>query len=684
MAPVLSVDFESRSTVDLRKTGIYPYVTSPTTEILCMAYAFDDEEPRLWVPPARSGDNHVVYSIGHGRMCEHIEAGLPLRAWNAAFERLMWWGILGPRFGFPVPKREQWYDTMADAAAMGLPLALNRCAMAMGLAQQKDDAGHRLMLKMCKPRKARKGEPKDKVLWHETPEDLQRLYDYCLQDVRVERSIAKRIRPIGPAEREIYLLDQKINDRGVMIDTHLVKGAQKLVAEATSRANAELETLTNGELTKVTKVADLTQWLQASGLPIDNVAKDTLRDLLEGEETLDPTVRRVIELRAETAKSSTAKLNSMLAYACHDDRARGMLFYHGASTGRWSGRGPQPQNYPRPTVKDVEKFIPAVTHGTRYYDAIEARESVLLVISAMLRSMLRSGPGRRLMAADFSQIEARIVAWIAGQQDLLQLFASGGKVYEEMAADIYRVPVEEIENPSERRQVGKGTALGAGFGMGADTHAENTKKQTGIVLERGQRDEEGNLLPGEIDWAQRAIDAYRQKYRNVPRFWKEIEQAAMQAVLDPGTVTTCGHGATIKYTVRGNVLWCILPSGRPLAYCQPEVRERKTPWGEMRGAVTFLGVNSLTKKWQRHAGYGGLFTENVVQAMARDLMASAMLRAEAAGYPIILTVHDEIMAEVPNGEGSLDELLRLMMVRPEWAQGLPVAAEGWEGERYRK
>lgn len=662
MMKSLSLDFETKSVVDLRRTGVYPYAAHPLTDILCMAWALSDDEIPAWVPGMSPPEEIVA----------HVEDGGEIRAWNAQFERIIWWMILTPRYGFPRPSREQFVDTAAEAAAMALPRGLEDAARVLNLPVEKDMEGRRLMLQMTKPRKPRKGEPKDALLWWDADaEKLERLIAYCQQDVRVEREVAKRLRPLGDFERKVYLLDQVMNDRGVPLDRDLIQASQLITTIGLAEANAEIDQLTAGAVTSVTKAADLTRWLQSEGAEVENVRKDTIRDLLaDGGDELDDTVRRVAEIRSESAKSSTAKLVSMLKVISRDDRARGLLLYHGASTGRWAGKLIQPQNFPRGEVKKAERFIPRVLACD--YGGIAAEEPPLMVVSSLLRAMIRASEGHQLMAGDFGQIEARVVAWIAGQEDLVQLFASGGKIYETMAAEIYGVPVDEIPNPSEKRQIGKNTVLGCGFGMGEDTFVAQVKKQTGIDL------------PPEVGHA--AVQAFRTRFSKIRKFWSSIDRAAIQAVQHPGKAYAVGRGGRTRFVVRGQFLWCVLPSGRPLAYALPRVVDRTLPWdrSQTRPAVTFMSVNGYTRKWSRTVGYGGLWTENVVQAMARDLIAAAMARLESAGYRPILTVHDEVVAEPELGHGSLDEFLELMTRRPRWAEGLPVAAEGWTGPRYRK
>lgn len=376
---------------------------------------------------------------------------------------------------------------------------------------------------------------------------------------------------------------------------------------------------------------------------------------------LPDNVRLVLQARQDTARSSTAKLKSMLEAACSDDRARGMLLYHGASTGRWTGKLCQPQNFPRGEIGDAAKpknekylvdggaeaLIPAVLSGD--YRAIEEAAPPLAVISSLLRAMFRAAPGHRFMSGDFSQIEARVLGWLAGEP-------FNNEAYEQMASAIYRVPVEEVQ--PNQRQVGKMAELGCGYGMGWKKFRDQTKVQAGIDLSD--------------ELAQTAVNTYRAKKAGIPNYWRELDKATRRAVRKPGSVEQVGP---IKWSVRGEFLWCILPSKRPLAYALPQID---------RDGVSFCGVNSVTRKWQRRNAYGGLWAENITQAVARDIMAEAMLRVEEAGYPLVLSVHDELLAAVPNDHGSLDEFLALMKRPPPWLTGCDLEVDGWEGERYRK
>ena len=665
---VLSIDFETRGTLELKRCGVYPYAVHRDTAVWCFGYAFDDGEPQLWHPalpfPAE--------------VAAHILAGGECRAWNAQFERVMWRDALTRQVpGVPVPALEQWHCTMAEAYAMALPGHLDTVAAVLKLRQQKDMTGNRLMLQLCRPRRFDEaGNP----VWWDTPEKLQRMYAYCLQDVRVEREAAAKIHRLGERERAIYLEDQRINDRGVHLDFALASAARDAARVETERQNALLAEATNGAVGQVTKVAKLKAWLATQDLTVGSLDKAALRDLLAPGSVLSEPVRQALTARQEAAKSSVAKIDAMLDCVGYDGQMRGLLQYHGASTGRWAGRLVQPQNFPRALdVPDIESWIPSVLARSlpndrddvnltveRGWSTKASSPSVMAILSALLRSMFTARPGKVLLCADFASIEARVLAWWAGAEGMLQQFRDGKPIYKEMAAVIFQQPAEEISKGTSEYIVGKSTVLGCGFGMGAEKFVANVFKETGIVLDPAV--------------GQRAVDAYRGTYAEVPTLWRAVNHAAIQAVNNPGEIFAVGP---VKFTKRGGYLIIWLPAKRGLFYAAPKVVDRMTPWGEMRPAVEFSGMSSYTHHWERQHLYGGLVVENAVQAMARDLLADAMLRIEARGRPVVLTVHDEVVAE---GEESddLEEYLRLMREVPAWAAGCPIGAEGWKGRRYRK
>jgi len=706
----VSVDFETRSQVDLRKTGVYPYAVDPSTDIWCMSYSLSDSDAvHTWCP----GDSPDAADC---TLMRFVEGGGTLRAWNSGFELQIWNEILAPRYGWPATKVEQWVDTAAEAAAMALPRGLGAAAKALGMEQEKDDKGYRLMMKMAKPRAVgawwlygpdgnrygpfatqneahnyrknnrwrpnacRLEQDDDTVVWWDDSESLSRLIEYCEQDVRAEKDIAKLLRDLSYAERQVFLLTQEMNDVGVPVDVELVNAAKHILEFALEEANREMRDLTDDRVLSVTKVNALREWVNENGLEIDNLRKDTVRDLLNGD-LPEGKVRAALQLRQDAGKTSTAKLDAFLRCTGDDARARGLLMYHGASTGRWAGRLIQPQNFPRPEIKDVEELIPFVK--AHDYEALLATgHPVPVIVSSLLRSMFCAPAGRTFMCADYSQVEARVLAWIAGQDDLVELFAEGGKVYETMGAFIFGLEVDEVGKDSFERQIGKNSILGCGFQMGPDRFAEQVREQTGIVLDRGDEEK------GEPDVAAKAINGYRTRYPKIPAFWRAIEHAAISAVKEPKRVFAVGAPENkIKFQYVGKYLWCELPSGRMLCYAKPELREKTLPKPYehvTKECLTFLGVDGMTRQWRRHSTYGGHLTENVVQAIARDLIAGGMYRLRLAGYTPILTVHDEVLVEVDEGSGNFDQFMRLTTKLPVWAGGLPLAGEGWQGDRYQK
>ncbi|MCC2626581.1 MAG: polymerase [Thermomicrobiales bacterium] len=661
-----------------------------------MAWAFDDEEPQIWYPDHAWEFLHPYVDCDRGvgeecpecdardammyRIMSHIVDGGEIRAWNAEFERAIWREIMHKRYGFINPQLEQWVDSAAEAAAMALPRSLDLACKVTRVPAQKDNEGYSLMMRMTKPKRRKKGAPQGPPEWIYDREKIERLGSYCAQDVRAEKSIVKVLRRLTPIEREHYLEVCRQNDAGITVDVELVRAMRRVADEGLERANAALEELTGGEVSEVTNHQRLREWVNSRGVETTSVAKKVIRELLESD--LADDVRGALELRRDAGKSSLAKLDSLLECLCSDGKIRGMLVFHGASTGRETAKLVQPHNFPRGEIPDppgwkgapyIETFIPAVLRES--YDEIDLDFHPINVVSSMLRSTLVAGPGNELIAADFSGIEARVVNWIAGQDDMLENFRAldgGDKTrdpYVINAMRYYKLPFEQVKK-IPHRQTGKFQELGCGFGMGAKTGMVQAKDIYQLVITEAE--------------AKALVDNYRATHPKVKQFWYDIDDAALQAVAHPGTTVVFGPLKNLIFTKRGAYLYLILPSKRPLVYAQPKIIDRMTPWGEMRSAVQIRAVHPKSKQWWEQDMYGGIWTENVVQAIARDIMAEAKLRARAAGYPTILTVHDELVAEVPAGFGDVKEFEQILTRLPGWATGLPIAAEGWRGHRYRK
>jgi DNA polymerase len=682
----LHLDCETRSTVDLKKAGVYVYAQDPTTDVWCVAWAFDDEEVAVWTPGM---------PVPH-RISEHIRSGGILTAHNAAFERIILACILYARYGWPKPKTEQWRCTMAMAYAMALPGSLENMGAALGSNVQKDMGGRRLMLAMSKPRRPKKGEPEG-LAWRNDPDDIAKLHAYCVNDVEAERTSDKRLVRLRASEQRMWHLDQTINDRGVFVDVDIAKRALALVEHQEAKLDKEMAHATEYEVSACSNLNQIKVWLKNHGVElgqkldkktmtyVDTLDKAFVEELLAGD--LDPDVRRVLELRQEAGQASVAKINALLNGTSPDGRARGLLQYHAASTGRWAGRRFQPQNLKRPGKGfDCNAAIDVVLRypTQKAADLLDAMfDAPMSCLSYILRGLIKAPKGKKIVAADYKNIEGRVLAWLAGQSDKLAAFRAydegrGPDLYLVAAAGIYGVPVSALNDESPERQVGKVAELACGYGGGVG--AFQTMAST-----------YGVKVPD--DQAEEIKTAWRDANERIVRFWWDLEQAGLRAIGNPGQAVSCG---SVAFKVNGSFLWLRLPSGRALSYPYPAIRTVRTPWDSEKEAITFKAVPNVsnvrkivsdpsnTSRWSRISTYGGSLAENVTQAVARDLLAEAMVRLEENGYPVILTVHDENVSEVDASFGSVSEYEDLMSELPAWASGLPVVASGFESERYRK
>lgn len=669
----ISVDFETRSVVDLPASGVYPYASHPHTGIWCMAWQAEDMgQPAIW----REGEPFPE------RLRELLAGGARLVAWNAQFERLIWDRVAVRRYGFPEVPLEQWECTLARSAAYGFCTHLGVAARVFGVREQKDSAGANLMRKMCRPR----AEGPDGPVWWDEPFLRDRLAEYCAQDVRTERAIAEVVPPLQEQEQRLYHFDQRINDRGLGVDWWLVKGLLELARRAQEDANEQVRRLTGGAVNSITQVALLTEWLQSRGVPLESLVAAELDRALHLDWPDD--VYEVMRLRREAARSSVAKLEAMLAYRDPaDDRMHGLLQFHGAQTGRWAGRGPQPQNLPRVTTPNFESYVglldwllhppPAGERVRHWLQTPDRRPNIeeawaklrlwgnpLGIISQMLRRCITARDGCVFYGGDFASVEARMTAFLAGHSELVEAFRAGKDVYVEMAAKIYGVPPERVTKGM--RQVGKIAILGLGYGMGA---AKFRSTAVGYGIEVSE------------DEARRVVDIYRSVHEPIPRLWKQLQSAALAAVLgrENPCMIRCG-GLPVAFFCDGSWLHLQLPSGRWLHYLNPRLEEN-----EFGGRDLIVDAySSMEKRVVPVKLYGGLLTENVVQAVCRDLLVHSMRSVEAAGFPVVLTVHDEILTEAPAGRDGLEEFRRAMATVPEWAAGFPLGVDVWTGRRYEK
>jgi DNA polymerase bacteriophage-type len=661
----LHLDFETRSAVDLKKAGVYVYAADETTDAWCAAYSMDDGPIELWTPDGDSGD--VRYALKHADK---------VTAHNASFERVINQHMMARRYDWPVPRLEQWRCTMTMALAMALPGSLENAAAAVGLPFQKDMDGHNTMMRMAKPRRPRKGELPDGVYYFDDDERKQKLYAYCKNDVLVERELEKRLNALRPAEQSLWHLDQVINDRGVFVDTALCDAAVKIVDQAAGWLDDEMRDITKGFVSACSNVGQIGEYLRTyGGLPdVDSIAKGEIDELLSRRD-LSPTCRRVLELRREAAKASVAKISALLAGKSADGRARGLLQYHAASTGRWAGRRFQPQNLPRGSYKDSDAAVAAVQTGDAELVTLLYGEP-LNVVSSSLRGMIRAAPGSRLLVADFSNIEGRLIAWYGNEEWKLNAFRDydagvGPDIYKLTASEIIRTTQDRIVAPNdvtdaERQGQGKVPELALGFAGGRGAFLS-------MASIYGVKYSDDQVEDIKLAW--------RGKHPGVVSYWYELERGAIEAVKNRGKVV---HVGRIAFRVAGSFCYMRLPSGRAIVYPYPCIKNVRTPWGKDKPSFSYKGVDPYTRKWTDQYAHGGVLFNNVVQGTARDVEAEAMVRTEAAGYPNVLSVHDEIVAERAIGEGTLSEFQQLMTTLPDWADGLPVTAGAFEAERYRK
>lgn len=707
----LHLDFETRSAADLKKIGVHAYAEHPTTEILCASYAIDDGPVQRWWPGCNI---HLEWLFR-----EALIGAQPITAHNSQFERLILNGPGARRYGLPQVPIEKFRCTMVMAYALGLPGALDDAAAAVGLFYRKDQVGYRLMLAMCKPRRPRKGELGDKLLWRDSPEDRERLMAYCDADVEAERALEKRLLPLAPRELELWFLDQRINDRGVLVDAGLAEAAVKIVDDKKRELDARMLKASEFEVRSVTDLTNLVGFARRRGCPdVDSLAKDRLAELLVRDD-LDPALRECLEIRQEGAKASVSKIDALLRSRCADGRGRGFLQFHAANTGRWAGRRFQPQNLKRPTHEDddhIAEIIRLVRRG-RWEPIDELMFGpALSAIGDIIRGMVQAPDGKAFTAADYSNIEGRVLAWLAGEKWKLDAFraydaGTGPDLYKLAYGRSFGVDVKAVTK--QQRQVGKVMELALGYAGGVGAFLIMAK---GYGLKVGDFYEEVRATGGEaFEDAAKAFEGrgrgsgverktwiaaetlkllWRAAHPRVVQFWKDAEDGALAALDNPGSIVTVGR---LKFKKAGSWLFMRLPSGRAMAYPYPEARE--VPYfGKTKRALTYKTVpdplkpqkllpesdGSINMKWARISTYGGMLAENATQAVARDILREGIFNVEAAGYPVVLHVHDEAVSEAAEGFGSVEEYERLMVKLPAVYEGLPVTAAGFRAGRYRK
>lgn len=642
----LSIDLETYSSVKLDECGVYKYASAPDFEILLFAYSMDGG-------PVQAVDLTAGETLPPEVLSALTDTSVAKWAFNAQFERV----CLSRYLRYPVGQYldpVSWFCTKIWAATLGLPLTLEGVGAVLGLEKQKMKEGKDLIRYFCCPHTAKDGA----AIRHfptDAPEKWAKFKDYNLRDVEVEMSIQTKLTrfPVPESEWANYHLDQAINDRGIMLDLPFVKRAIDCDALSYHTQLNTARALTG--LENPNSPVQLKGWLAERGIEVDSLSKEAVAELrtqTEGE------VEEALALRQGLAKSSVKKYTAMEKAVCPDSRARGLLQFYGANrTGRFAGRLIQVQNLPQNHLPDLEQVRALVLAGQ--FDAVEILyPSIPLVLSELIRTAFIPKPGCRFFVADFSAIEARVIAWIAGELWRQEVFAQGGDIYCASASQMFHVPVEKHGVNGHLRQKGKIAELALGYGGSV-----GALKAMG-ALAMGVKEEELRPL----------VDAWRSSNPKIVQFWWAVDKAATTCVKE--RVPTQTHG--IRFSYQSGFLFITLPSGRRLAYVKPKMGENRFG-GE---SITYEGVGTQ-KRWTRLETYGPKLVENIVQATARDILCEAMTRLDAHGYQIVMHVHDEAVIEAP-GETSLEDICSIMGQTPVWANGLLLRADGYICDFYKK
>ena len=658
--PRLHIDIETYSPEPIAETGNYKYAMHPDFRILLVAYAFDDGP--VCMCDIASGQQMAAQLLN-----ALVDPDVTKVAHNAVFERvcltmhLRQLGLKGPDFWLDP---EEWDCTMVRCARAGLPLSLAEAGAALGLEQQKMKEGKALIKKFCTPQKAGSLIESDRVMPQDAPEEWETFKAYCIRDVEVERQLDARLSwvVVPDSERWLYEADQHINDRGVLIDTQMATQAAKM--EAMIRASLTKEAAALTGLSNPNSVGQLRIWLEGRlGEEVAQLRKADVMDIVQSTE--DPTVRRVMEIRSMLGKTSNAKYPAMLEAAGPDGRIRGLLQFYGTRTGRWAGRLVQLQNLPQNHLPPPElDFARQLVKDGDFQDLQLCFGNVNDTLSQLIRTAFVAPEGQTLVVCDFSAIEARVLAWLAGEQWVLEAFREGKDIYCATASQMFHVPVEKHGQNAELRQKGKIAVLALGYGGGVQALDKMGGQRMGM-----SEDEEGET-----------VRMWRDANPGICRFWKDVETSALAAITHGGE-WPCGplffHMAT-----DGTTLLCRLPSGRDIAW--PEAEETINRFGSK--SIRYKGVDQTTNKWTWLETYGGKLAENITQAVARDCLGNVLEQLDSYGHSVVFHVHDEVIVETEaeSAEKELEILLKFFAESPDWAPGLPLRGAGYITPYYLK
>lgn len=731
---VLHLDFETYSEHDLKQGGAYPYAEHPSTEILVACYAFDDEEVQTWVP-GRDGPVPA-------RVREHIELRREVHAHNYAFERVISNGVAAKKCGFPALTIKQGRCTAAMAAAAGIPRNLGDAAEALAT-HRKDDAGRLTMLKLSRARKPTKNDPTTRFTRESAPEEFAVLDSYCADDVRAERALDKALPDLTPSEQEIWELVERMNDIGVLADLEAIDNVELLIeeykrflelaCEKATRPPADPLAVEQPAGLKPSQREKIAEWIRANGWPtLLDMQAETVKALIKRDDVPD-NVKHVLRIYSTYGAKAVTKFTTIREAVCADGRLRGMWLFNGAATGRLSSLIVQLHNLFRPVIDDPETAIAAfASRNLEWIKALYPDHDFMKVAASTVRGHLIAGKGKKYICLDFAGIESRKNAWLWNEEWKLQAFRDydagrGPGIYEVVYGQSFQVDPRSISKKDPRRQIGKVEDLSMNYegGVGAfvtmvDTYGVNLAELTEQVyptlpeevLETAawmwRKYGRATELPERIYMACDGVkQLWRRAHPNIVAGWKELRNAAELAVQFPGNTYSVANGKALFKVMENEYghrwLCMLLPSRkRMLRYFKPEwtppkkvvvIEERVGHFGDMvkvevekeiPGELHYMGIDTQTRRYMRTSTYGGKLCENLVQASSADLLRNGMLEMEAAGYPLVLTVHDENGAEVDEGFGSVEEAAALMCKEKPWFAGLPLVAEGWEGRRYRK
>ncbi len=640
----LAIDIETYSDVSLSDCGVHRYAASEQFEILLFAYSLNDE-------PTQIIDLASGEKIPDEIMEYLMDDSVIKTAYNAAFER----NCINRFFGLSL-KPEGWRCTLVQASMLSLPLSLEGVGEALNLDKKKMSDGKdliRYFCMPCRPTKANGGRTRN--LPSDAPEKWELFKTYCIRDVDVEKQIRNKLAkfPIPDREQKLYCMDQRINDRGIMVDQELIGHAvacDLLYKETVTKKAYEISGLENPN-----SVSQLKDWLNEKGIEVNSLAKAAVEELVENTQG---DVAEMMKLRLAMSKTSVKKYEAMERSVCPDGRVHGLLQFYGANrTGRWAGRLVQIHNLPQNHMEDLELARSLVKEGR--YDLVELLyDSTPDVLSELIRTAFVARPGCRFIVSDFSAIEARVMGYLAGEGWVMEEFRGAGKIYEQTASKMFHIPIGEITKGSPYRARGKVASLACQYG-GAE----------GALVSMGAL----NFV--EEEELKGLVQSWRTANPHIVNYWYEID-GAVKAAVKERKMTKVGM-VTVYY--QSGMLKIALPSGRVLSYVRPRMTVNR--FGSESVSYEGIGTN---RKWTRIESYGAKFCENIVQATARDVLAEAMLRLEKKGYDIVCHIHDEVVLEVPEGTSSVEEVNGIMAVCPDWCEGLPLKAAGFESPFYKK